>query len=253
MVTQVGGWSGGPGAVRWHGGQWVMPYALKPGSTLLNVSCDVWNPTTSAPANVLVEVVSSNGVLGSTSLPASTSVVFRTWPFVGTHAVADGEQLMVRLSPKDATTSAWTTGAQDTTVIGCAVNTARVAAAGVPRTMQVSPLGSGASYPPWNVVIGSGGLIVPLLMNNGDQIIGLRLRLADVTGMALALSLQSVIDGVASTVATSAASSGAGAKQTLSVPGLAANVVSGTNYQAAISRVSGSGLPSLYWIEADVQ
>src|SRR5678815_750176 len=58
VVTQVGGQSSGPGAVKWHGGQWVMPYAEPPGVTLLNVSCDIWNPTTTAPANVLVEVVS---------------------------------------------------------------------------------------------------------------------------------------------------------------------------------------------------
>lgn len=123
VVTQVGNWSGGPGAVKWHGGQWVMPYQASPGTMLQNVSCDVWNPTTAAPANVLIEVVSSNGqVLGSTTLPASTSVVFRAWPFVGSHAVIDGEQIAVRLSPRDATTGTWTSAAQDVTVIGCAVN-----------------------------------------------------------------------------------------------------------------------------------
>src|SRR5678816_3041427 len=115
---------GGPGAVKWHGGQWVMPYEVTPGSTLSNVSCDIWNPTTSAPVNVLVEVVSSNGqVLGSSTAPASTSVVIRSWPFVGSHLVVDGEQVVVRLSPKDATTGAWTTSAQDVTVIGCSVRT----------------------------------------------------------------------------------------------------------------------------------
>lgn len=123
VVSQVGGWSTGPGAVRWHGGQWVMPYSLRPGSTLLNVSCDIWNPALTPAASVLVEVVSSNGqVLGSSPVSASSSVVTRAWPFVGTHAVVDGEQLVVRLSPRDVLTGAWTTELQDTTVIGCAVN-----------------------------------------------------------------------------------------------------------------------------------
>lgn len=138
-VTAIGGWSGGPGAVKWHGGQWVMPYEVQPGSVLQSVSCDIWNPTTSAPANVLVEVISSNGqTLGSTTLLASTSVVFRTWPFIGTHAVVDGEQLIVRVSPKDATTGAWTTGAQDTTVIGCSVNSQ--AAQNAPRARPTWPV-----------------------------------------------------------------------------------------------------------------
>lgn len=123
VVTRVGGWSSGPGAVTWHGGQWVMAYQPRPGQTLANVSCDVWNPTTAAPATVLVEVVSSNGqVLGTASAPASTSVTFRLWPFVGSHVFVDGEQAIVRISPRDATTGAWTSAVQDTTVIGCAVS-----------------------------------------------------------------------------------------------------------------------------------
>jgi hypothetical protein len=201
---------------------------------------------------VLVEVVSSNGqLLGSTSLPSSTSVVFRTWPFVGTHAVSDGEQLVLRLSPTDATTGAWTTAAQDATVIGCAVNATHAGAAGVLRTMQISP--GLANQMPWFNQIGSGGVVVGLPLNNGDQIVGVRARLLDVPGMTFGLSLQSVTDGVISTVASGSTSSGTGATQTLSASGLSVRVASGTNYQAAIARITGSGLSSVYWIEADIQ
>jgi hypothetical protein len=122
VVVAIGGWSGGPGAVKWHGGQWVVPYSAHPGASLMNASCDV---VPRADASALVELVSSNGqVLGSSTVPATTAnVVIRTWPFVGSHPVVDDEQVVMRVSPRDALTGAWTSEAQDMTIISCAVRT----------------------------------------------------------------------------------------------------------------------------------
>jgi hypothetical protein len=122
VVTRVGGWSGGPGAVKWHGGQWVIPYSARSGSAIANASCDV---VPRADATVLVELVSSNGgVLGSSTVPATAAnVVIRTWPFVGSHPVTEGEQIAMRLSPQDAATGAWTSAAQDVTAISCSLRT----------------------------------------------------------------------------------------------------------------------------------
>ncbi len=184
------GWSS-PGPVRWHGGQWVMPYAEPPGSTLLNVSCDIWNPTTSAPANVLVEVVSSNGqVLGSTSLPASTSVVFRTWPFIGTHTVVDGEQLVVRISPRDATTGAWSSAAQDVTVISCSVNARTAALTTINLPVVPGPDSAGFASNGWantywavNTDQADQGMILPVRgIPVGATISAVRVKLSDSAG-----------------------------------------------------------------------
>lgn len=135
VVVAIGGWSGGPGAVRWHGGQWVMPYAAHPGSTLQNVSCDV---VPRADASALVELVSSNGqVLGSSTVPATTAnVVIRSWPFVGSHAVLDGEQVLMRISPRDSVSGAWTSATQDMTIINCA---ARATAAAETHSITILP------------------------------------------------------------------------------------------------------------------
>jgi hypothetical protein len=228
VTTQVGGWSSGPGAVRWHGGQWVMPYTLTPGSSLSNVSCDIWNPTTSAPANVLVEVVSSNGqVLGSATAPASTSVVFRTWPFVGTHAAIDGEQFVVRLSPRDATTGAWTSAAQDTTVIGCAVRSAAAAVAAATINIPVIPTPAGAGFAAngfavtsWavNTSAADDGVVLPVHgVPVGATITSVRAKLSDSTGAPATAVLQAKeMPGLAPPIWTgkgSAASAGTGAIQ----------------------------------------
>lgn len=144
VVTAVGGWSGGPGAVRWHGGQWVMSYQAAPGSTLLNVSCDV---VPSPTATDLIELVSSNGqVLGSNTVPATTAnIVIRSWILLSPgHQVVDGEQVVLRHSPRDSATGAWTGSAQDLAVINCAANTQRRF-----HTYKLSPL--------WGANLGSGG------------------------------------------------------------------------------------------------
>lgn len=250
IVTQVGGWSSGPGAVRWHGGQWVVPYSGHPGATLANASCDI---APRADATALVELVSSNGqVLGSSTVPATTAnVVIRAWVVLNGHVLLDGEQVVMRVSPRDAATGAWTSAAQDMTVISCAVNSS--GAAGILQTLQISPMNSAfTGIQPWNAGIGSGGLTIGLPMKNGDQIVGLRARIKDALGMTFHLSLQSVVDGVPATVATGSASAGTATVQTLSLTTPAIIVVSGTNYQASIDRLTGSGLSSVYWIEADV-
>jgi hypothetical protein len=133
----------------------------------------------------------------------------------------------------------------------CAVTPTDTTIAATLQTLQIAPLGANAPSGPWNAATGSGGMVIPLPLKNGDQIVGLRARLLDAPGMTFTLSLQSVVDGVANTLSTGAPSSGAAAKQTLSVPGLAVTVASGTNYQVAISRATGSGLAQIYWIEVD--
>lgn len=121
---QIGGWSGGPGAVAMYGRQWIIPVHVAPGRTLANVNCDVWNPNTAAAVTVLVELVSSNGgALGSVAATASTSTVSRVWILPPAHQIADGEQALIRIWPRNA--AGWTPASQPVTVISCAINTRR--------------------------------------------------------------------------------------------------------------------------------
>jgi len=261
VVTQVGGWSGGPGAVRWHGGQWVMPYSPRSGATLQNVSCDIWNPTTSAPANVLVEVVSSNGqVLGSATAPASTTAVIRAWPFVGAHPVIDGEQIVVRLSATDAMTHQWTTGAQDTTVIGCAVNEARTHTIVVPVPAAVARTGGGvpaaslqSGSASW-LVASTGELVYPLPVYAGDVITGFRVfgnkQSSSSTRLAATLMTASSSGGSVTGSATASNQIAAPGSFVLTVTGLSTVAAAGNSYVIQADSTTGSSLD--IWTDAEV-
>lgn len=120
VAAAAPGWTPGAGAVRWHGGQWIIPYSAHPGRVVANMWCDV-QPR--ADATDLVELVGQSGVIGSAAVPAATGVVIRAWILpTGGYMVHDGEQLVIRHSPRDATTGAWTSAAQDMTIVGCSVN-----------------------------------------------------------------------------------------------------------------------------------
>jgi hypothetical protein len=122
-VTQVGGWSGGPGAIKWHGGQWVIPYDAHPGSVITNMWCDVVPNATSTD---LIELIGSAGVIGSVTVPALTGIVIRAWiiPSPG-YTVPDGGPIVVRHSPRNTATGQWTGVADDLTIISCAVRSVR--------------------------------------------------------------------------------------------------------------------------------
>jgi hypothetical protein len=139
VVTAVGGWSSGPGAVRWHGGQWLIPYVGRPGASLLNISCDV---RPSATATDLVELVGAAGVIGSVTVPATTAnVTIRAWivlPPSPERTIGDGENLIIRHSPRDAATGAWTSSAQDMSIISCGVNALRTAQYMISPTLFIS-------------------------------------------------------------------------------------------------------------------
>lgn len=244
VVTSVGGWTGGPGAVTWHGGQWLMAYPAQPGQVLQNVACDVVPNSTSTD---LVELVSSNGqILGSNTVPAVTGVVIRTWiVLTGGHPLIDGEQVVLRHSPKDSMTGAWTGPAQDMTVISCAINTTT----GVLHTIQYPiDLGSATTWQDGQT-LGNGG--AKLVMGLGDEIVAVRARVQDTGTTRLAVALQRVAEGMATTVATSAQSLGNGTKQTLGISGLTETVASGQTYQVVIQRPVGTDNCFSWWIEVD--
>jgi hypothetical protein len=119
------------------------------------------------------------------------------------------------------------------------------------RTLQVPLLYAGSNV--WNNQTLASGTVVGLSLVNGVRITELRARIKDsaVTPTKLTISLQSVADGVASTVATSAQSAGSGANQTLSVSGLTSTVVSGTNFQILFTKATGADTCSALWIEVD--
>lgn len=121
VVTGIGGWSGGPGAVKWHGGQWIVPYAAHPGSTIANVSCDV---VPRSDVMDTIELVGSNGVIGTSTVPATTAnVIIRSWILpTGGYRVADGDQLIVRHTPRDAASGQLTNSSQDMTIISCSAH-----------------------------------------------------------------------------------------------------------------------------------
>lgn len=150
VVTAVGGWSTGPGAVRWYGGQWAIPYSAHPGASITNAWCEI-KPR--ADATALVELVSSNGqVLGSSTVPATAAnIVIRSWPFVGNHQVTDGEQVVMRISPRDSATGAWTSANQEMTVIACSARSLEGN-----KTIVVPPTSFASST--WSFVVGSNGM-----------------------------------------------------------------------------------------------
>lgn len=145
VTTKIGGWSGGPGAVQGHGGQFVIPYVAHAGSTILSVSCDV---VPRADATDTWDVLGAGGsTIGSFTVPATAAnVIIRglVTPDLG-HRIGDGENVVIRHSFRDAVTGAWTSAAQDMTVISCAVNSVPVVNNGVvgnlpnSRTITLNP------------------------------------------------------------------------------------------------------------------
>lgn len=166
VVTRIGGWSGGPGAVQWHGGQWIVPYQAQPGGVLANMFCDVKPNATSTD---LVELVGSNGVIGSTTVPATTNnVIIRAWILPsGGYTVHDGEHLVIRHSPRDSTTGAWTGATQDLTIISCAVNTTSGVASPNPLSLTYITVPSQSFAAP----DGNNMQIYPITVADGTKIV----------------------------------------------------------------------------------
>lgn len=119
------------------------------------------------------------------------------------------------------------------------------------RTLQVPIRYDGTNV--WNDGITVDATVIGISLRNGDRIVAVRARIQDsVTGPTkMTIVLQSVVEGVASTVATSAQSSGAGTKQTIAITGLTSTIASGTNYQLKFLRSTGAANVATYWIEVD--
>lgn len=169
---QVGGWTSGPGAVAIYGRQWVTPFQVAPGSTVQNVSCDVWNPNATAGVTDTMELLGSAGVIASVSIPASTAVVIRAWLSPLSYLVPDGGPLLLRHSTKTSA-GVWTSSSQLVTVISCAVNARRQ------HTYKLSPLvganvGAGAFQ-----VVASGALSGNWAPVNDGDLLGLQLLVQD--------------------------------------------------------------------------
>lgn len=119
------------------------------------------------------------------------------------------------------------------------------------RTLQIPVLFAGSN--PWNNGTPANGSRYGISLKNGDRITAVRARIQDnATGPTkITIALQSVADGAATTVSTSAQSAGSGANQTLAVTGLASTIASGTNYQMLFTIATGAAAVILFWIEVD--
>lgn len=253
VVTQIGGWSGGPGAVKWHGGQWVLPYSGSPGSTLANAACDV---VPRADATALVELVSSNGqVLGSATVPATPpTVTIRAWPFVGTHTMGDGEQVVMRISPR-ALDGSWTDASKDMTVISCAMRSYQ--AITVPIAINGPRAGAAPGFQ-GDAFYMSGAIQSAVFQISGvpvgATIVGARVRVRDSASGPTRLNvvLYPSTDGSqGAPIATSSTSSGSGQPQTLSLSGLATTVLPLTTYSLYVNMTTGTAQVSIVGIDVD--
>lgn len=132
------GASGASGSMSLYGGQWVIPLPVGPGAAIANVSCDM---LLNATTTVTMELIGRNGlpVVTTTAGPAAGLAV-RTWLVPTTpYLVEDGGQAAIRLSFRNATTSAWTSGAEQIPMQGCAVNATATASISHTRFQHVIP------------------------------------------------------------------------------------------------------------------
>lgn len=85
-------------------------------------------------------------------------------------------------------------------------------------------------------------MVCSIPLEVGQKITAVSVRVFDVAGTTGAVSLVKATDvGSTSTVATSSASSGAGANQTLTLSGLSETVVAGATYSITFARSTGAG------------
>lgn len=241
---------GAPGAIRWYGGQWLIPYQGRPGSTIQNVSCDV---IPNASSTDLIELIGSAGVIGSVTVPAATGMTIRAW-ITTPHLIADGEVLVMRHSPRDSTTGAWTTGTQQLTILGCAVNTI------TPHVLaiQLAPTGPATALS-GTMIAGaiptqSGQLnatfIAGFALPQGSHIVGIRAGVQDNSGCRMAATLGHAGASGAGFWNLGTASDGSGNTQTISSPTLDVVVSTSEAYYAALRSVAGTSSCLVIWAEA---
>lgn len=248
-VTQVGGWSGGPGAVTWHGGQWVMPVAAAPGAIVKNVACDVQPNGTSTD---LMELVGENGVIGSTTVPAVTGVTIRSWiiPTSG-YTVGDGEHLVIRHSPHDSTTGAWTTAGQDLTIISCAIAATKPTIITIPLAVTGPATGtSGTMIAPFATTAAgqlnamyNAGFSVPV----GSHIVSISASVQDNAGCKLAATLGHAGATGAGLWTLGTSSDGSGNVQTIQSPTMDVVTLPTEAYYAVLRTVAGTSACSVFW------
>lgn len=254
-VDSVGGWSSGPGAVQWHGGQWLIPYVGHPGQSIANVACDV---VPRADATDLIELVGTSGVIGSVTVPATTAnVTIRSWiQPSGGHVIADGEQIVMRHSPRDSTTGTFTSALQPMTVIGCFVNTVQT------QTLQLSfasfvgtnllGYGGGGNNVRWQ---GSNGVFASIPLPVGATITAIRATVRDnqngPTTLNVMLRSEDLGNTQGTTIATSPTSSGDSTLQTLSASVSNATITAGSVYWLQVGDVSGTAVVNVYGAAVD--
>lgn len=250
--TSVGG-ATGPAAVRWHGGQWLVPYRGSPGSVVQNVSCDV---VPSATATDLIELVASNGqVLGSSTVPAATGTMIRSWIVLSPgFVIPDGGQIVMRHSPMRAS-GAWTGPSDDITVIGCAVNMVH------PKTIPIAINGPRVGASPGfqgDALYMSGPVQTAIFQIQGvpvgSMLTGARVRVRDsaVGPTRLNAIIYPSTDGTQGPpIATSETSTGSGLAQTLSISGVTTPIAPLTTYSIYVNMTTGSAQVSVVGIDVD--
>lgn len=238
---------GAAGAIRFYGGQWLIPFQGTPGSTIQNVSCDV---IPNASSTDLVELVGDLGVIGSVVVPATTGQVIRAW-ITAPHAVTNGETFVIRHSPRDRTSGAFTTGVQQITILGCAVNVS-----GGLRTKVIhGMLGVSRSgvYPTYFPIGGMAGLgscpyAFGLAFDVGDIITAIRATVIDAPGSTVRFVLNSFSPGIR---ATSNTSNGSAVIQVLTAGPMSVVVENSNWYSVDFTPVTGSGVTQVIGIEID--
>jgi hypothetical protein len=224
QVTQLGGWSGGAGAIKGYGGQWTIPLSVPPGSAIANTSCDVFNPSPNIA--VTFELVSGLSVISSVPIPSSTTVVIRAW-HLPAYRAADGESPMLRLSARNSMTGAYASISEQPTVISCALHVPTTIVIPIQniintRSVNLNSNGMGGVFG-GNVNDPDNGFVtwIPLQLGVGTRISGWRVRVQDsIFGGAsskVASQLSTTTDNshIPAAIATSSQSSGVGAEETI--------------------------------------
>lgn len=246
-------WSTAPGAVKVHGGQLLVPYSGTPGALLQNVACDV-KPR--ADATDTIELVGPAGVLGTTTVPATTAnVIIRAWIVLSTpRLVADGDIFVMRHSPRDAATGAWTSAAQDMTVISCAANAATTKTLSIPLSSPfVTTSAPSASLP---LATSASTAVVPFSLPIGSTITATRAVVHDNTAGPTTLKVGLLtIDGPGTGAAIASnfgpASAGTGAVQAITSTPIATVVQSGRWYAVEVIYATGTASASVAGAEVD--
>lgn len=252
-ISVTSGWSGGPGAVTVYGEQLVIPLNIRQGAVIASTTCDIWNP---GPGVIVTyELWGFSGVIASTTVPSSTSVVFRSWLMpTGAGAVAnDGGQYTLKLTPKNADGS-WTTSAAPVTVISCAVNAISTIPMSAASCIATDPVKHPLTYGFGTATGANFACLASVPVPVGHTISAVRATVQDSAtdqNAKMVLQLSSINSNNGNVIASSPVSAGNGGVQTLTIAP-ATIVQPHTAYQLLIYAVGQpSASVSLWFAEVD--